>query len=116
MTLQHAPPSHLDSRPCGHRWCPNWDGGRLSGRPRRNKAGDDRAPLVIPPPAPEPTTGYRVLEGAIFEHLKYREAMKMGRSIGETGKKSLDARVDALIGDLLDQATLRAEQSGRRVA
>ena len=60
--------------------------------------------------------GYRVLEGAIFEHLKYREAMKMGRSIGETGKKSLDARVDALIGDLLDQAVLRAEQSDRRVA
>ncbi len=62
------------------------------------------------------SAGYRVLEGAIFEHLKYREAMKMGRSIGETGKRVLDARVDALIGDLLDQAALRAEQSGRRVA
>jgi chromosome partitioning protein len=61
--------------------------------------------------------GYTVLEGAIFEHLRYREAMKVGRSIGETGKKALDARTEVLIGDLLDKATSSVEQrSGRRVA
>jgi chromosome partitioning protein len=54
--------------------------------------------------------GYTVLEGAIFEHLRYREAMKLGRSIGETGKKALDARAEVLIGDLLDKATSSAER------
>ena len=66
-------------------------------------------------------SGYTVLKGSIFEHLRYREAMKMGRSIGETGKKALDARAEVLIGDLLDKATSNAERmitlrSGRRVA
>jgi chromosome partitioning protein len=50
--------------------------------------------------------GYTVLKGSIFEHLRYREAMNIGRSIGETGKKALDARAHVLIGDLLDKATL----------
>lgn len=54
--------------------------------------------------------GYNVLKGSIFEHLRYREAMKIGRSIGETGKKALDARAQVLIGDLLDKATLGNHQ------
>ena len=32
-------------------------------------------------------SGYTVLNGSIFEHLRYREAMKMGRSIGERREK-----------------------------
>ena len=66
-------------------------------------------------------SGYTVLKGSTFEHLRYREAMKMGRSIRETGKKALDARAEMLIADLWDKAAFSAERmnlerSGRRVA
>ncbi len=61
--------------------------------------------------------GYTVLKGAIFEHLGYREAMKKGRSISETGRRALDARTEVLMEDLLAKATSRSDrQSMRRTA
>ena len=38
-------------------------------------------------------SGYTVLKGSIFEHLKYREAMQLGRSIGETGPRRQSSRL-----------------------
>jgi len=60
--------------------------------------------------------GYTVLKGAVPEHLSYREAMKMGRSISETGKKALNTRAEVLISDLLEKATANAERMGRKQA
>jgi chromosome partitioning protein len=48
--------------------------------------------------------GYRVLEGAISEDLAYRDAMKVGRSIGESGRKKLDRRAHDVMADILRQA------------
>ena len=59
-------------------------------------------------------SGYTVLKGSIFEHIRYREAMKMGRSIGETGKRALDTRAKVLIGDLLDKAISSTESNSRQ--
>lgn len=38
------------------------------------------------------------------------EQRKMGRSIGETGKRALDTRAKVLIGDLFERATSSAER------
>lgn len=54
--------------------------------------------------------GYAVLDGSIPEHLGYREAMRAGRSVTETGRKSLDGAAQALMIDLLR----RAEKSGTK--
>ena len=35
--------------------------------------------------------GYAVLDGSIPEHLGYREAMRAGRSVTETGQKTLNS-------------------------
>jgi chromosome partitioning protein len=59
-------------------------------------------------------SGYTVLKGSIFEHLRYREAMRLGRSVVETGKKSLDARAGVLIADLFDKVMSAAEQEDLR--
>jgi hypothetical protein len=48
--------------------------------------------------------GYVVLEGAIPQHLTYRVAMRSGRSIMETGQKTLDGRAERLMADLLQKA------------
>jgi hypothetical protein len=42
-----------------------------------------------------------VLSGAIPEHLGYREAMRVGRSITETNLKLLDEAADKVMPDLL---------------
>jgi chromosome partitioning protein len=48
--------------------------------------------------------GYHVLEGAIPEDLAYREAMKVGKSIGESGRKELDRRTHEVMADILRKA------------
>jgi hypothetical protein len=48
--------------------------------------------------------GYRVLEGAIPEDLAYRDAMKAGKSIGESGRKKLDRRAQEVMADILRKA------------
>jgi chromosome partitioning protein len=48
--------------------------------------------------------GYRVLEGAIPEDLAYRDAMKVGKSIGESGRKELDRRAHDVMADILCKA------------
>ena len=48
--------------------------------------------------------GYAVLNGAIPEELAYRDAMKLGRSIAETGRKQLDRRVEEVMTDILRKA------------
>jgi chromosome partitioning protein len=48
--------------------------------------------------------GYAVLESAIPEDLKYRDAMRAGRSITETGHKALDAAADEMMSDILRMA------------
>jgi chromosome partitioning protein len=48
--------------------------------------------------------GYTVLEGFIPEHLGYREAMRSGRSICETGQKTLDASAATLMSGILQLA------------
>jgi len=39
--------------------------------------------------------GYRVHEGAIPEDVAYRDALKVGKSIGERGRKELDRRAQS---------------------
>jgi chromosome partitioning protein len=48
--------------------------------------------------------GYRVLDGAIPEDLAYRDAMKVGKSIGESGRKELDRRALEVMTDILHKA------------
>jgi chromosome partitioning protein len=48
--------------------------------------------------------GYRVLAGAIPEELAYREAMKVGKSISESGRKKLDRRAHEVMADILRKA------------
>ena len=52
--------------------------------------------------------GYAVLKGSIPEHLGYREAMRAGRSVTETGQKTLDGAAQALMIDLLRAAEKNA--------
>ncbi len=52
--------------------------------------------------------GYAVLDGSIPEHLGYREAMRAGRSVTETGQKTLDGSAQALMVDLLRRAEKNA--------
>jgi chromosome partitioning protein len=52
--------------------------------------------------------GYAVLDGSIPEHLGYREAMRAGRSVTETGQKTLDGAAQALMIDLLRAAEKNA--------
>jgi chromosome partitioning protein len=47
--------------------------------------------------------GYTVLNGAVPEHLIYRQAMKTGRSISETRKRALNGRVQVMLLDLLQR-------------
>jgi len=48
--------------------------------------------------------GYRVLAGAIPEDLAYRDAMKAGKSIVESGRKELDRRAQDVLADILRKA------------
>ncbi|MBO0742131.1 MAG: ParA family protein [Hyphomicrobiaceae bacterium] len=48
--------------------------------------------------------GYHVLEGAIPEELAYRDAMKVGKSIVESGRKELDRRAQEVMTDILRKA------------
>ena len=57
--------------------------------------------------------GYEVLEGSIPEHLAYREAMRVGRSITETRQKTLDGRAARLMADLLQKAMTNAGRKKR---
>jgi hypothetical protein len=58
--------------------------------------------------------GYVVLEGAIPQHLTYRVAMRSGRSIMETGQKTLDGRAERLMADLLQKAMRGKKKRGGR--
>jgi chromosome partitioning protein len=58
--------------------------------------------------------GYRVLVGAIPEHLGYREAMRVGRSIDETGQDTLHGAVEALMNDMLRSAERNIEKKSRQ--
>jgi chromosome partitioning protein len=57
--------------------------------------------------------GYEVLEGSIPEHLVYREAMRVGRSITETRQKTLDGRAERLMADLLQKVMTNAGRKKR---
>jgi chromosome partitioning protein len=57
--------------------------------------------------------GYEVLDGSIPEHLAYREAMRVGRSITETRQKTLDGRAARLMADLLQKAMTNAGRKKR---
>jgi chromosome partitioning protein len=48
--------------------------------------------------------GFSVLEGAIPEDLAYRDAMKIGKSIGESGRRELDRRAHDVMADILRKA------------
>ena len=52
--------------------------------------------------------GYRVLEGSVPSNIAYREAMKVGRSILETGQRTLYGAPNLLISDLLQVALRNA--------
>jgi chromosome partitioning protein len=57
--------------------------------------------------------GYGVLASSIHEHLGYREAMRAGRSICETGRDDLDEPARALLADLLRRAQANVDQKAR---
>jgi chromosome partitioning protein len=52
--------------------------------------------------------GYDVLDTSLPEHLGYREAMRVGRSVTETHQKTLDGAARALMTDLLRKAEKNA--------
>jgi chromosome partitioning protein len=52
--------------------------------------------------------GYSVLESYLPEHIAYRDTMRDGRSIAETGQKELDLPVQVLIADMLRKAEANA--------
>lgn len=58
--------------------------------------------------------GYRVLDGAIPEDLAYREAMKVGKSISESGRKGLDRRAHEVMADILRKAGANIDQTRTR--
>ena len=58
--------------------------------------------------------GYTVLRGSIPERLEYRQAMRDGCSIAETGQL-LKAKVDEVLTDLLEKAADQAERKSRQV-
>jgi chromosome partitioning protein len=57
--------------------------------------------------------GYAVLEGSIPEDIGYRDAMRAGRSITETGQKVLDMRVVQVMADLMRKAETNRGRKGR---
>ena len=58
--------------------------------------------------------GYRVLEGAIPEQIAYRDAMKVGKSIGESGRKELDRRAQDVMADILRNAGVNIDNKQTR--
>jgi chromosome partitioning protein len=58
--------------------------------------------------------GYRVLEGAIPEDLAYRDAMKVGKSIGESGRKELNRRAQDVMADILHKAGANIDKKRTR--
>jgi len=58
--------------------------------------------------------GYRVLDGAIPEDLAYREAMKVGKSISESGRKGLDRCAHGVMADILRKAGANIDKTPTR--
>ena len=58
--------------------------------------------------------GYYVLEGAIAEDLAYRDAMKVGKSIAESGRKELDRCAQDIVTDILRKAGVSIDKKRTR--